>query len=64
MAKAAPRTFKVTQIKSVIGCPQDQRGTIRALGLKRISDTVTHTESAVINGMLFKVKHLITVEEV
>lgn len=64
MAKAAPKTLKVTQIKSVIGCPQDQRGTVRALGLHRINDTVVHTESAVIRGMIFKVKHLVTVEEI
>ncbi|MHB1341192.1 MAG: 50S ribosomal protein L30 [Coriobacteriia bacterium] len=65
MTKAAKTgTLKITQIKSVIGFPADQRGTVRALGLKRINDTVTQADTPVIRGMVFKVKHLIKVEEV
>jgi len=59
-----PKTIKITQIKSVIGSPQDQRRTVRALGLKRINDTVEQEDTDVIRGMVFKVKHLIEVEEV
>ena len=59
-----PKTIKITQIKSVIGTPQDQRRTVRALGLKRINDTVEQEDTDVIRGMVFKVKHLIEVEEV
>ena len=59
-----PKTIKITQIKSVIGSPQDQRRTVRALGLKRINDTIEQEETDVIRGMVFKVKHLVKVEEV
>lgn len=59
-----PKTIKITQVKSVIGTPQDQRRTVRALGLKRINDTVEQEDTDVIRGMVFKVKHLIEVEEV
>ncbi len=57
-------TIKVTQVKSLIGCPKDQRGTIKALGLKRIRHSVEKTDSAVIRGMIHKVSHLILVETV
>ncbi len=59
-----PKTIKITQVKSVIGSPKDQRRTVRALGLKRINDTVEQEDTDVIRGMVFKVKHLIEVEEV
>lgn len=55
--------IRVTQIKSVIGCPKDQKATVRALGLKRINDTVEQENTDVIRGMVFKVKHLVKVEE-
>jgi large subunit ribosomal protein L30 len=61
--KAAAAKLKVTQIRSVIGRPQDQRATVRALGLKRINDTVEHADNPVIRGMVFKVRHLVEVEE-
>lgn len=55
--------LKITQVKSVISSPADQRRTVRALGLKRINDTVEQEDNPVIRGMVFKVKHLVTVEE-
>ena len=57
------KKLKITQKKSVIGSPEDQRRTVRALGLKRINDTVEQDDSDVIRGMVFKVKHLVQVEE-
>ncbi len=60
---AAKKTLKVTQVRSVIGRPADQRATVRALGLKRINDTAEHVDTPTIRGMLFKVKHLVNVEE-
>lgn len=56
-------TLKVTQRKSTIGKAPDQRGTIRALGLRRIGHSVTHQDTPAIRGMLNKVTHLIEVEE-
>jgi large subunit ribosomal protein L30 len=61
--KQATKTLKVTQIKSVIGVPSDQKRTVRALGLKRIGDSVEQAASPTVLGMIFKVKHLVTVEE-
>ena len=55
--------LKITQVKSVIGSPADQRRTVRALGLKRINDTVEQEDTPTVRGMVFKVKHLVEVEE-
>lgn len=56
--------LKVTQIKSVIGAKPKQRGTMRALGLGRIGKTNTLPDRPEIRGMLARVPHLVTVEEV
>jgi len=56
--------LKVTQVRSAIGIKPKQRGTLRALGLRRIRHTVTHADRPEIRGMLAKVPHLVTVEEV
>ena len=61
--KAAAKALRITQIKSGIGFPLDQKRTVRALGLKRINDTVEQDDTAVIRGMIFKVKHLVKVEQ-
>ena len=62
--KAAEKKLKITQIKSGIGFPADQKRTVRALGLKRINDSVVQTDSPAVLGMIFKVKHLVKVEEI
>jgi large subunit ribosomal protein L30 len=62
--KAAVKTLRITQIRSAIGKPQDQKRTVRALGLKRMGHTVEQKDSPAIRGMVFKVKHLVKVEEV
>ncbi len=56
--------LRVTQTKSVISQPKDQKATVRALGLKRMRHTVEHDDNPVIRGMVFKVKHLVKVEEI
>ncbi|GAC1597916.1 MAG: 50S ribosomal protein L30 [Pseudarthrobacter sp.] len=55
--------LEITQIKSVIGGKQNQRDTLRSLGLKRIGHTVVRTADAVTIGMLNTVPHLVKVEE-
>ena len=55
--------LKVTYSKSAIGYTESQKGTIRALGLRKLNQTVEHDDNPVIRGMIFKVKHLVTVEE-
>jgi len=62
--KPAEKKLKITQIKSGIGFPADQKRTVRALGLKRINDSVVQTDSPAVLGMIFKVKHLVKVEEI
>ena len=56
--------LRITQIRSIIGRPQDQRDTVRSLGLKRIRHTVVQPDRLEIRGMLRKVPHLVTFEEV
>jgi large subunit ribosomal protein L30 len=56
--------LKVTQTKSGIGGKQNQRDTLRSLGLKRINDTVVKEDRPEIRGMVATVTHLVTVEEV
>jgi large subunit ribosomal protein L30 len=56
--------LKVTQIRSKIGAKQNQRESLRSLGLKRINDVVVKEDRPEIRGMIFAVNHLVTVEEV
>ena len=56
--------LKVTQTRSVIGAKDNQRQTLRSLGLKRIHDTVVKEDRPEIRGMVATVPHLVTVEEV
>ena len=56
--------LKVTQVKSGIGGKQNQRDTLRTLGLKRINDTVVKEDRPEIRGMVKTVTHLVSVEEV
>ena len=55
--------LRITWRKSGIGYSQDQKGTLRALGLRRLGQTVEHGESSTVRGMIHKVRHLVTVEE-
>lgn len=52
----------VTWVKSSIGYADDQKRTIKALGLHRLNQSVTHDDSASIRGMINKVRHLVKVE--
>ena len=65
MATTSPaRRLKVTQVRSVIGSKDNQRQTLRSLGLKRIHDVVVKEDRPEIRGMVATVPHLVTVEEV
>ncbi|MBE0008791.1 MULTISPECIES: 50S ribosomal protein L30 [unclassified Arthrobacter] len=55
--------LQITQTKSAIGGKQNQRDTLRSLGLKRIGHTVVRTADAVTVGMVNTVPHLVKVEE-
>jgi large subunit ribosomal protein L30 len=56
--------LKVTQVRSVIGSKDNQRQTLRSLGLKRIHDVVVKEDRPEIRGMVATVTHMVTVEEV
>jgi large subunit ribosomal protein L30 len=56
--------LKVTQVRSEIGAKRNQRETLRSLGLRRINDVVVKEDRPEFRGMIFTVKHLVTVEEV
>lgn len=62
--KTAAGRIRVKQIRSTISCPADQKATIKALGLKRINHTIEKDDSPAVRGMLFKVRHLVEVEEI
>lgn len=55
--------IKVTLVKSPIGYSVRQKNTVRALGLRKMGQTVEHNDSPVIRGMIGKVAHLVEVEE-
>lgn len=55
--------LKITWKRSAIGRQQDQKDTIRALGLRRLNHSVIKADTPTIRGMVFKVRHLVEVEE-
>jgi large subunit ribosomal protein L30 len=59
-----PTRLEIKQVRSEIGSPRDHRGTLRALGLKRMNHTVVHDDTPVVRGMVRKVAYLLEVREV
>jgi large subunit ribosomal protein L30 len=55
--------LQVTWVRSASGHKFDQKRTIHALGLRRLGQTVEHSDSASVRGMIHKVQHLVAVEE-
>ena len=62
--KKEGKTLRITLVRSPIGNTQRHKDTVRALGLKRIRQSVEHTDGPVVQGMLSKIAHLVEVEEV
>ena len=56
--------LKITQVRSQIGTTAQQRKNLAALGLRKINQSVEHSDSVIIKGMIERVKHLAVVEEV
>lgn len=56
--------LRIKYSKSAIGYTVRQKATIKALGFRKLNQVVEHDDTAVIRGMIFKVNHLVTVEEV
>ena len=55
--------IKIKQVKSRIRCPKDQKGTLDALGLRKLNQVVEHEDTPSILGMVEKVKHLVHAEK-
>jgi large subunit ribosomal protein L30 len=56
--------LRITYSKSAIGYKEDQKRTIKALGFRKLNQTVELDDSPAVRGMIHKVNHLVTVEEV
>ena len=56
--------LRITKKKSAIGRKEVQKRTLEALGLRRMHQTVVHSDTPAIRGMIFRVSHLVEVEEV
>ena len=63
MATKKAAGLKVKLVKSTIGAKPDQVATVKALGLRKLHQTVEQPDNPQIRGMIFKVKHLVTVAE-
>ena len=65
MAKKAvtPKMLRITLVKSAIGYSVRHKATVRALGLRRLNQSVVHEDTPVLRGMLRKVNHLVLIEE-
>ena len=61
--KAKRKTVQITMLRSPLGSSGRHRGTVRALGLRRLRDTVEHIDTPQLRGMLAKVAHLVEIEE-
>jgi large subunit ribosomal protein L30 len=61
--KSKEKILRITLVKSPIGYSERQKGTVRALGLRRLNQTVEKVDSPVLRGMVKSVSHLLQVEE-
>lgn len=61
--ESAGKTVRVTLVRSPIGYTKDQKATVRALGLRRMHQTVEHKDTPALRGMLSKIIHLLKIEE-
>lgn len=63
MAAKKSKKLRITLVKSPIGYSERQKGTVRALGLRKLNQSVVHKDTPVIQGMVNKIGHLVEVEE-
>ncbi len=60
----ATGTLKITLVRSTIGRAKDQEATVRSLGLRKLHQSVERPDNDSIRGMVSKIRHLVSVEEV
>lgn len=58
------KVIRITLVKSPIGYPERQKRTVKALGLRKMNQTIEQADTQVLRGMIAKVAHLVKVEEV
>lgn len=63
MASKSTSTLRIRQVRSPIGCPPEQRLTLRGLGLKRIRHEVVRPDTPAVRGMVAKIRHLVELVE-
>jgi large subunit ribosomal protein L30 len=63
MARKKQAKLTVTLVKSPIGYSKRQKATLKAMGLKKVNQTVVQVDNEAVRGMIDKVSHLVTVEE-
>ncbi len=63
--KEAPKEkiLRVTLVRSAVGYSKEHKATVKALGFKRLHQTVEHVDTPTLRGMLYKVAHLVVVED-
>ncbi len=61
--KTASKSIRITLVKSPIGYAETQKRTVKALGLRRMHQTIEHVDTPAVRGMINKVVHLVQVEE-
>ena len=61
--QSSDKLIRVTLVRSPIGYTKDQRATARALGLRRLHQTVEHNNNPALRGMIQKIIHLVQIEE-
>jgi large subunit ribosomal protein L30 len=61
---STPKQLRITLVRSALGYSLKHKATVRAMGLNRLHQTVVQTDTPQLRGMLAKVAHLVTVEEV
>jgi large subunit ribosomal protein L30 len=62
MTAPTAKTLKLTYHKSAVNFPKDQRATVRSLGFHRLNQTIEKPDNPSIRGMVYKVRHLVSVE--
>lgn len=63
MARKKQTKLQITLVRSPIGYSKRQKATLKAMGLRRINQSVTHNDNDVLRGMIDKVSHLVSVDE-
>jgi large subunit ribosomal protein L30 len=61
--QSSEKTLRVTWVRSDIGYTKDQKATVKALGLRRLHQTVEHKDTPALRGMLNKIIHMLKIEE-